>query len=421
MFRKTHLTAYPDIRENAVNNRPTISGTGNMLRTIFTVSWSRIFLLLIVIMGVQVLPAGAYATPESIVAAGNVYVSSVTIDPAVLFTGDIGTATFYVTNGNSNKSIVVNHATFGDQDIRLTSGTYDSSANIGPLQTRPFVFSIASDASEGTYYPTFSLSFRDADSLYYRTQVQVDNTPLVLTIIDKPDIFTKDKKDLINVQIANPRNNDVKNVILEVSGDGVTALPSKIYIGALASGANTNTSVSITPGTESPLNITVNYDNGDSHHAVSLDVPVSFALDKKKASPQMNNIQVKLENGIYHVTGDITNAGLATANAVSVTSLSPATAEDPFKNYVVGVLKPDDFGSFEVTFKTDGATSVPIQISYKDADGNVITSRQDVALTVTDTAAQQQNSSILLPVIVIVLIIALASGGYLYLRKRKNR
>jgi hypothetical protein len=420
MFRKTHLSAYPDIRENAVKIRPAISGARSEPRTSFAISWSGIFLLLIVTMGVQVLPAGAYATPESIVAAGNVYVSSVTIDPAVLFTGDEGTATFYVTNGNSNKSIVVNHATFGDQDIRLTSGTYDASANIGPLQTRPFVFSIASDAFEGTYYPTFSLSFRDADSLYYRTPVQVDNTPLVLTIIDKPDIFTKDKKDLINVQIANPRNNDVKNVILEVSGDGVTALPSKIYIGALASGANTNTSVSITPGTESPLNITVNYDNGDSHHAVSLDVPVSFALDKKKASPLMSNVQVKLENGIYHVTGDITNAGLATANAVSVTSLSPATAEDPYKTYVVGVLKPDDFGSFEVTFKADGATSVPVQVSYKDADGNVITSRQDVALTVTDTA-QQQNSSILLPVIVIVLIIALASGGYLYLRKRKNR
>lgn len=419
MFRETYLTAYPDIRQNAVKDRPMISGTRDVLRTIFTVSWSRIFLLLIVIVGVQVLPAGAYATPESVVAAGNVYVSSVTIDPAVLFTGDEGTATFYVTNGNANKSIVVNHATFGDNDIRLTSGTYDASANIGPLQTRPFVFSIASDAFEGTYYPTFSLSFRDADSLYYRTQVQVDNTPLMLTIIDKPDIFTKDKKDLINVQIANPRNNDVKNVILEVSGDGVTALPSKIYLGALASGANTNTSVSITPGTESPVKITVNYDNGDSHHAVSLDVPVSFALDKKKASPQMNNIQVKLENGIYHVTGDITNAGLATANAVSVTSLSPATAEDPYKSYVVGVLKPDDFGSFEVTFKADGTTSVPIQISYKDADGNVITSRQDVALTVTDTAAQQQNSSILLPVIVIVLIIA-ACGGYLYYRRKKN-
>jgi hypothetical protein len=378
-----------------------------------------IFLAFLVAAGLFVLPAGAYATPESIVAAGNVYVSSVTIDPAAFFTGDEGTATFYVTNGNANQSIVINHATFGDKDIRLTSGSYDSSANIGPLQTRPFVFSIASDAFEGTYYPTFSLSFRDADSLYYRTQVQVDNTPIGLTILDKPDTFTQNKKDSITVQIANPRNNDVKNVILEVSGDGVTASPSKIYLGALASGANTNTSFSITPGTESPVKITVNYENGDTHHAVFLDLPMSFAPDKKKASPQMNNIQVKLENSIYHITGDITNAGLVTANAVSVTSLSPAIAEDPYKNYIVGVLKPDDFGSFEVTFRASGATSVPVQVSYKDADGNVISSREDVALTVTDTALQQ-NSPGLIPVMVIVIIIALAAGGYVYLRKRKN-
>ncbi|MFA5269205.1 MAG: CARDB domain-containing protein [Methanoregula sp.] len=378
-----------------------------------------IFLAFLVAAGLFVLPACAYTTPESIVASGNVYVSSVTIDPAVFFTGDEGTATFYVTNGNANQSIVVNHATFGDKDIRLTSGSYDSSANIGPLQTRPFVFSIASDAFEGTYYPTFSLSFRDADSLYYRTQVQVDNTPLVLTILDKPDTFTQDKKDSITAQIANPRNNDVKNVILEVSGDGVTASPSRIYIGALASGTKTNTTFSITPVTESPVKITVNYDNGDTHHTVFLDLPLSFAPDKKKASPQMNNIQVKLEGSIYHITGDITNAGLETANAVSVTSLSPAIAEDPYKNYIVGVLKPDDFGSFEVTFKASGATSVPVQVSYKDADGNVISSRQDVALTVTDTALQQ-NSPSLIPVIVIVVIVALAAGGYLYLRKRKN-
>ena len=378
-----------------------------------------IFLAFLVAAGLFVLPAGAYSTPESIVAAGNVYVSGVTMDPAVFITGDEGTATFYVTNGNANQSVTVNHATFGDKDIRLTSGSYDSSANIGPLQTRSFVFSIASDAFEGTYYPTFSLSFRDADSLYYRTQVQVDNTPLVLTIINKPDTFTKDKKDSINVQIANPRNNDVKNVILEVSGDGVTASPSKIYIGALASGTQTNTSFSITPGTESPVKITVNYENGDTHHAVVLDLPMSFAPDKKKASPQVSNVKVTLENGIYHITGDVTNAGLETANSVSVTSLSPAIAEDPYKNYIVGVLKPDDFGSFEVTFKASGATSVPVQVSYKDADGNVISSRQDVALTVTDTALTQSSPS-LIPVMVIVVIIA-ACGGYLYYRRKKNQ
>jgi hypothetical protein len=349
-----------------------------------------------------------------------VYVSSVTIDPAVLFSGDKATATYSVTNGNANTSIAINHVTFGEsKDIHLTSDSYDTNANIGPLQTRAFVFTIQTDSGEGSYYPTFSMSFRDADSLYYRTQVKVDNTPLVVTVADKPDTFTANKKDSITVQIANPRENDVKNVILEVSGDGVTATPSKYYIGALASGTDMNSTVSITPTTESPVKITVNYDNGDNHHTVSLDMPVSFAPDKKKASPQMSNVKVKLDSGVYDVTGDITNAGLQTANGVSVTALSPAIPQDPYKTYVIGALKPDDFGSYEVTFKASGAGSVPLQMSYKDTDGNVITSQQDIALTVADSA-QAQNSPSALPIIAIVILIA-ACGGYLYYRRKKNQ
>ncbi|MGD1004672.1 MAG: hypothetical protein ABR887_04555 [Methanoregulaceae archaeon] len=419
MFSSTKPPAFPARQDLTVKNRPVLSGARNVPSTCFAVSRFGIFLLLIVIIVVLVLPASAYATPESIITTGNVYVSGVTLDPSVLFTGDKGTATFYVTNGNANQSIGVNHATFGDKDIRLTSGGYDTSANIGPLQTRSFIFSIATDASEGSYYPTFSLSFSEAGSLYYRTLVQVDNTPLVLTIIDKPDTFTQDKKDTITMQVANPRKNDVKNVILEVSGDSITATPSKVYIGALASGVDTNMTVSITPGKESPVKITVNYDNGDNYHAVSLEMPVSFTPNKKQASPQMSNVQVKLENGIYHVTGDVTNAGLETANGVTVTALSPAVPQDPYKSYVIGALKPDDFGSFEVTFTANAATSVPLQMSYKDTDGNVVTSRQDVAITVADSAQTQVQPN-LLPVIVIALLIVLA-GGYLYIRRRKKQ
>ena len=418
MVNVKKTSEYPSLHSTEMGQRSDLkkNKNGNLPGTF--IGRLGIFLAFLVAVGIFVLPAGAYSNPESIVAAGNVYVSSVTIDPAVFFTGDEGTATFYVTNGNANQSIVVNHATFGDKDIRLTSGSYDSSANIGPLQTRPFVFSIASDALEGTYYPTFSLSFRDADSLYYRTEVKEDNTPLVLTILEKPDTFTQDKKDLINVQIANPRNNDVKNVILEVSGDGVTASPTKIYIGALASGANTNTSISITPGVESSVKFALSYDNGDTHHVVSLEMPVSFAPDKKKASPLMSNVKVTLESGIYHVTADVTNAGLENANGVSVTALSPAVPQDPYKTYVIGALKPDDFGSFEVTFSASGVKSIPLQMSYKDADGNVVTSQQDVALTVTDSS-QTQNSPSFLPAIAIVLVIAFI-GGYLYYRRKKS-
>ncbi len=363
----------------------------------------------------------AFQTPESIIAAGNVFVSNVTYDPASFFTGDSGTVMVFVTNGNSDQSVVINHATIGDNNIRLLSNPYDSSANIGPLQKQSFAFSITADAPDGTYYPTFSLSFRDADSLYYRALVQVDNTPLELTIVDKPDAFSKGKKKTILVQVANPRKNDVRNVMLDVSGTGITASPAEIFVGDLASGAKIPMNFTVTPDQETNLILTLTYNNGNNPHKVTVDLPVSFGIDKMQANPVVSNIQVSSSAGIYHITGDVNNAGLETANTVTVTSLLPAIPQDPYKTYVVGALKPDDFGSFEVTFSSN-ATSIPLQLSYKDAEGNQYTSLQDVKISATGVNSPVSGGTgLLFPVIaVIIVLIACIGGWFFYIRRNKK-
>jgi hypothetical protein len=364
----------------------------------------------------------AFQTPESIVAAGNVYVSNVTYDPGSFFTNDAGTVTVYVTNGNSDQSVVVNHVTIGDKNIRLTSTPYDSSANIGPLQSKSFVFSVVADAPDGTYYPTFSLSFRDADSLYSRATVQVDNTPLELTIVDKPDAFTQGKKKTIFMQVANPRKNDLRNVIFEVSGTGITATPAKTFIGNLASGAKIPVNFTVTSDQETPLILTVTYNNGNNPQKVRMELPITFGIDKKQANPVISNVLVKSEGGIYHITGDVNNAGLETANTVMVTSLSPAVPQDPYKTYVVGALKPDDFGSFEVTFSANSTSSIPIQLSYKDTDGNQYNSVQDVKISAPATNSQNSiPSNLLFPLIAVVIVVGACIGGwYFYVRRNKK-
>jgi hypothetical protein len=364
----------------------------------------------------------AFQTPESIVAAGNVYVSNVTYDPGSFFTGDTGTVGVFVTNGNADQSVVVNHVTIGDNNIRLTSAPYDSSANIGPLQKQSFTFSLAADASDGTYYPTFSLSFRDADSLYHRATVQVDNTPLELTIVDIPDTFTQGKKKTIFMQVANPRKNDLRNVILDVSGTGIGATPAKTFIGNLASGAKIPVNFSVSPDQETTLILTVTYNNGNNPHKVTMNIPIVFGVDKTRANPVVSNVQVKSESGIYHITGDVNNAGLETANTVMVTSLSPAVPQDPYKTYVVGALKPDDFGSFEITFSTNSTSSIPIQLSYKDTDGNLYTSLQDVKISATAASLQNNGTpNLLFPIIAVVIVIGACIGGwYFYVRRNKK-
>ncbi len=362
----------------------------------------------------------AFTTPESLIASEKVYVSSATYDPGSFFAGDTGTATFALTNSNTNQTVVVSHATFTDADFDLLSGTYDTSSSIGPLQTRSFIFSIAATAKEGTYYPTFSLSYRDGESLWYRSTVKIDNMPLILTILDKPDSFTEDRKKPITIQVTNPRDNGVKNVIMEVSGAGATASPDKIFVGDIASRTNKSVTFSVTPSQSTTLHITVNYYNGDNPHTATMDIPVVFGTDKKQPSPVISNVIVKTDTGIYHITGDVTNAGLETANAVTVTSIAPAVPQDPYRSYIVGALKPDDFGSFEVTFSAANATSVPLQLSFKDADGNVISSQYNVKLP-SLSASQQNNSLPIIPIAVIAVIVVVFAGGwFFYLRRNKQ-
>jgi hypothetical protein len=129
---------------------------------------------------------------------------------------------------------------------------------------------------------------------------------------------------------------------------------------------------------------------------------------------------VKTESGVAHITGDVTNAGLTTANAVTVTALAPAVPQDPYKSYVIGALKPDDFGSFEVTFSAGNSTNIPIQLSFRDTDGNVITSTQNV--TVPLFSASTQNTGFpVLPVVAVVLVVAIFVGGwFVYLKRYKQ-
>lgn len=388
-----------------------------------------VILAALLIAGAAILPASAYSTPDSITAAGKVYVSNVTYDPAVFFDGDTGTASYTVTNGASDLGVVVNHATLHETagKIRLVSDPFQNSAQIGPGKSHTFTFTVMASGAEGFYYPTFSLSFRDADNLFHRQMVQIDNTPLILTVVDKPDAFTAGKKKTVYMQAANPRKNAVQNVILRLSGEGLEFAPSEVFVGTIGAGQKVPVNFSVTPAKETPIRLTLDYDNGDNPHSVSMEVPVVFGTDKKSAEPVISNVQVTSMGGVWHVTGDVNNAGLETANTVKVTALPPAVPEDPYKVYVVGALKPDDFGSFEITFTAEDAETVPLKLSYKDADGNVYDSTQDVKIQSGPSfkVSSEPNSTsagpFSLPVIAGIALVLIFIGGWAYYLRRNRK
>ena len=130
-----------------------------------------------------------------------------------------------------------------------------------------------------------------------------------------------------------------------------------------------------------------------------------------------------MRDDLIRVTGDVTNSGLETANAVEITSLAPAEPVFPYKLYAVGALKPDDFSSFEVTFRVEGNTSgVPLQTSFKDRDGNIFTSETSVEINHEETLIEQEKPSALPENLVFVIpgaVLVFVIIAIWYSRRRK--
>ena len=71
-----------------------------------------------------------------------------------------------------------------------------------------------------------------------------------------------------------------------------------------------------------------------------------------------------------------------------------------------------------VTFSATNATSVPLQLTFKDADGNVISSQYDVKISSLSTS-QQNNSLPIIPIAVIVVLVF--AGGWFFYRRRNKK
>jgi hypothetical protein len=111
----------------------------------------------------------------------------------------------------------------------------------------------------------------------------------------------------------------------------------------------------------------------------------------------------------------VTNAGMENAVSVVVTTTGNATPIYPYKNYVVGTLKPDDFSSFELTFDSN-LMSIPIEITFKDDDGNQYNRTTDLDLTHATKLDSNNDESLIL--LVLFILICLGGVGVYVYRKR---
>jgi hypothetical protein len=350
-----------------------------------------------------------------------VTVTDVTLDPGTFETGDIGTINIEVTN-TGTQSVTVHRATMYDPDIELlTTSTYDSVGAIGAGNKMNFQFTVKADVPEGIYYPVFSLEFQDVGSLRYPVKLEVNDAPVVLSVQDKPDTFVQGQKSVVALSLGNLRTDTVKNILIHPSGQNVEIIPQDTVIDHLDPGQTANLNFNITPSAPTAVTFAARYLNGPNTHRVNLTLPIVFAVDKTQADPVISNIVTGTEGGDIKITGDITNSGLQNANSVTVTAGAPAIPVDPYKIYAVGLLKPDDFSSFEITVSSDSPDNVPIVASFKDQDGNVYNRTIFADISSVKNPKSSETGSVLPWVIVGVLAICVGLViGYQYWKTRKH-
>ncbi len=381
--------------------------------------WEGAFLsVMLVMLSCILLTAPVAADAVSEAAAAQVSVTHVEIDPAIFFSGDTGTITVEITN-SGNEKVAISRVTLYDNDITVLSNSYDAAGSIGAGNKMDFTFTVRADTISGIYYPVFSVDYRDAGYLRYPITLKVDDTPLKIAILDRPDTFSIGKKDVVNLSVGNPRDNQVNGVIVYPEGSGFGVTPSSFFIGALDPDSSREVSFSITPEQSSDVTIRVDYKNGINKHTATVTAPVTMGESKKQADPILSNINVESKNGIYSLTGDVTNAGLETANSVVITTSGGVMPVDPYRSYVVGSLKPDDFSSFENTFIAENVTHAEVVVTFKDQDGNTFT-RSTTFEVPGGQPVHGTESSLPLPVIgLIIAVAAVILGIILYSWRRR--
>lgn len=350
-----------------------------------------------------------------------VTVSDVSVNPGTFATGDEGTITVVVQN-TGTQSVTIRRATLYDRDITLLSTTtYDSVGSIGAGNKIPFTFTVKADVPEGIYYPVFSLEFQDTGFLRYPVKMEVKNSPVVLSLTDKPDTFVAGKKSVVTLSLSNLRTNAIKNVIVSPNASDIEIIPQNIVINSLDPGQTVKLPFSITPKSPADIDFEAVYLNGPNTHQVGLILPIRFNNDKTQADPVISNIVSSPDGNHIRITGDVTNSGLQDAKSVTVTAGSPAIPVDPFKVYAVGLLKPDDFSSFELTVSPESPDEVPVIVSYKDQDGNIY-SRSTVAdISMARTPKSNSSMSYIPWIIVgIIAVIVVFVIGYQYTKRRKQ-
>ena len=305
-------------------------------------------------------------------AAGLVYVSGYDLTPGVFYPDETGTLTVHVTNA-ANASVSVSQPDLMDPHVDvINKGAFATTTLIGPGSTADYNFIIRADGPDGTYLPLFTVSTNvyGNPAIHSQIKLKVDSTDVRASVSNKPTIFSLEKTDTVNVSIVNPRLGDISDVLIVASSPGSDISPSEENVVSIPAGTSVKIPFDITPHQQSDVSFNVSFRNGDNVHTTTVVLPLNIGEDKSAAIPLISNVALVGNAGTYTMTGDVGNAGITDAQGMVVSVGAPEKPVGPYPDYQIGSLASNDFSRFTLTFVSPDLSAVPVQVRWKDLEGN---------------------------------------------------
>jgi len=339
--------------------------------------------IILVLLMVSVMPLASAATDSSTSSttsststssttstSSKLYVSSVTMDPGVLYPYEQGTISITLANSGTEPIGLTNSNIFSESVDVTGKDTWKAMSYIASGSTITYSFLITAEPPEGSHFGVFSVETKDGNLFHYPLLITVDSTDIIATISDAPNVFPLAIEKTVNLSIINPRDGVIDNIHITATGSGIKVSPSDKYVSSLAAQSSVEVPFTVTPSQDTDLTFHISFQSGDIDHSTDVVLPVIIGNDKTAAVPIVNNVVLTSKGSYYDMTGDITNTGITAAKGLTVTVGSPAQGTGTYAEYAIGSLASDDSGSFEVTFTCSDLSAVPLVVLWKDAEGN---------------------------------------------------
>jgi hypothetical protein len=324
-----------------------------------------------------------------------VYVSSVTMDPEVFYPYEKGTVSVTLTN-NGNSTVGVTHPNLlaSSNDVSIVNqDKWQTLSYIGSGNTITYTFEVTVNGIDGKYFTLFTIETKDGQNIHYPLTLEADSEDLHAAISKKPETFTIDSEEAVNLTLINPRDGAIKSIYITTSDSGSDITPSVTFVSSVAANSIVEVPFTITPHKATNITFNINYQNGDVKRQVSVTLPINPGNAKDAAVPTINNLALTSQGTSYDLSGDITNTGVSDANGVVVTVGLPAKGTGTYPEYAVGSLASDDSSSFEVTFTAADLSSIPLVIHWKDTFGTDYSVTKTLDLTTYSNTGGMPSAS----------------------------